>query len=91
MNAEVDAAVLKWFKQTQANNAPTSGPIIIEQDKIFADKLGVTNFQASNGWLYGFKKRHGIIFKVACGESASIDTNTVDDWRQTALVKLLKE
>ena len=90
-NVDVDAAVLTWFKQTRAINAPTSGPIIREQAKIIADKLGVTSFQASNGWLCRFKNRHGIIFKVACGESASVQVTTVDDWKKTALARLLTE
>ncbi|GFN87424.1 tigger transposable element-derived protein 6 [Plakobranchus ocellatus] len=90
-NAAIDEAVLTWFKQTRAINTPTSGPIICEQARIIADKLGVAGFQASNGWLEKFKQRHGIVFKVACGESASVDTTVVEDWKKATLDKLLSE
>ncbi|GFN91634.1 tigger transposable element-derived protein 6 [Plakobranchus ocellatus] len=53
--------------------------------------LGVAGFQASNGWLEKFKQRHGIVFKVACGESASVDTTVVEDWKKATLDKLLSE
>ena len=39
------------------------------------------NFKASNGWLDKFKSRYNISFKVVCGESKSVDTETVDEWR----------
>ncbi|CAI6352429.1 unnamed protein product [Macrosiphum euphorbiae] len=39
------------------------------------------NCKASNGWLDKFKSRYNISFKVVCGESKSVDTETVDEWR----------
>ena len=39
------------------------------------------DFKASNGWLESFKKRHNIACAVACGESASVSSTTVDDWK----------
>lgn len=39
-------------------------------------------FKASNGWLDRWKSRYSITsFKIS-GESASVDMNTVEDYRQ---------
>lgn len=39
-------------------------------------------FKASNGWLEKFKNRHAIVFRALCGESASVDSTTVEEWRR---------
>ncbi|XP_052699761.1 tigger transposable element-derived protein 4-like [Crassostrea angulata] len=44
----------------------------------FAEKLDITNFKASVGWLENFKSRQGISFKRVCGEEKSVDTQSTD-------------
>lgn len=41
----------------------------------FAEKLDITNFKASVGWLENFKSRQGISFKRVRGEEKSVDTD----------------
>ena len=41
-----------------------------------------STFKASNGWLEKFKNRHGIVFRALCGESASVDSTTVEEWKK---------
>jgi hypothetical protein len=55
---------------------------------LFATNLGITNFQASEGWLEKFKKRHDLTFKKVCGESASVDPCISQDWKNE-LIDLL--
>ena len=88
-NANIDKAMLTWFKQARSINAPTSGPIICEQAKIIADKLGLADFHASNRWLEKFKQRHGIVFRVACVESVAVDTDIVNEWKKAKLANLI--
>ena len=66
----------QWFSRARAQNLPVSGPMIQERALEYAKELGKTDLKASNGWLESFKKRHNI----ACGESASVSSETVKDW-----------
>ncbi|KAL4153277.1 hypothetical protein QTP88_001110 [Uroleucon formosanum] len=79
---------MAWFTQCRQNNIPVSGPILKEKSKLFATNLGITNFQASEGWLEKFKKRHDLTFKKVCGESASFDPCISQDWKNE-LINLL--
>jgi len=51
--------------QCRKNNIPISEPILKEKSKLFATNLGITNFQASEGWSEKFKKRY-FTFKKVC-------------------------
>ncbi|KAH6929235.1 hypothetical protein HPB50_025202 [Hyalomma asiaticum] len=59
--ADVDKAVFTWFLDTRARNVPISGAILQQKAKDFASILGHDDFKASNGWLQGFKSRHGVV------------------------------
>ncbi|XP_041763089.1 tigger transposable element-derived protein 4-like [Anopheles merus] len=58
----VERCVLEWIYQQFDQSLPMEGPTIKAQAKLFSIKLGIEDFCASNGWLHGFKKRHGISF-----------------------------
>uniref|UniRef100_A0A3B3QH75 HTH CENPB-type domain-containing protein n=1 Tax=Paramormyrops kingsleyae TaxID=1676925 RepID=A0A3B3QH75_9TELE len=51
--------------------------------------LGHPDFKASLGWLDRFKKRHNIVFKAICGESAAVQQKQVDSWLKTKMRTLL--
>lgn len=74
-----------------ANRIPLSGSIIKEKAKTLAEKIEFNNFKASNGWLNRFIKRNGLSFKKVCGESASVDTNISENYKENVLSKLLEE
>ena len=86
---DVDAGLLTWFKQSRAQGAPISGPIVMEKAGELAQELGIDFVQCS-GWLGRFKRRHLIIFKAVSGEAASVDMSTVETWRGSALKELLQ-
>ncbi|CAF3815120.1 unnamed protein product [Rotaria sordida] len=64
----LDEQVSEWFVQQRAKGIPISGPILQEKARDIAESLGdqFASFKGSNG----------------CGESSSVDVQTVDDWIQ---------
>jgi len=86
---DVDDAVFQWFTNTRATNLPVNGPLLMEKADILAAKLGHPDFKASQGWLDHFKKRHNIVFKAICGESATVQQEQVDSWLKTQMRTIL--
>jgi predicted DNA-binding protein YlxM (UPF0122 family) len=83
-NQQLDQKVYEWFVIQRSKNIPISGPLIQEQARQIRQQLGAANtddFKASNGWLEKFRIRHGIQYRTICGESASVDIATVDEWK----------
>ncbi|GFO39195.1 tigger transposable element-derived protein 4 [Plakobranchus ocellatus] len=88
--ADVDKALLIWFKQARSMDIPISGPILIEKGEQLAQELGHTDCKLSGGWLDRFKLRHGIVFKTMSGEAASAKDIDTPAWEET-LQKILAE
>lgn len=82
MFPDVEKCLLEWIKQTLDKNVPINGPLLKQKFKDFATKLGITNSSASNGWLEGFKKRHGISFMKTVSESKTADQRICNQWTE---------
>jgi hypothetical protein len=83
-NQQLDQKVYEWFVIQRSKNIPVSGPLIQEQARKIRQQLDAANtddVKASNGWLKKFRIRHGIQYRIICGESAAVDIATVDEWR----------
>ena len=89
--ADVDKALIIWFKQARNQQVPISGPILMEKAKEIAEHMGLPSFSGSTGWLDRFKSCHGIVFKNVCGESASVSTTSTDEWKESNLKKILED
>ena len=46
----------------------------------FAEKLGISNFKASNGFITRFKNRNLLIYESVSGESSTVSKQVCDDW-----------
>ena len=78
-NEEINLAVWEFFKLCRSKNIPVSGPMLQAKAKDITNELGISEFNASNGWLESFRSRNNINFRSLCGESASADCNAAED------------
>lgn len=88
---DIDEAMLKWVTAARGKNLPISGPLMKQKAKEFADALGHEDFEASTGWLDKFKKRHGIVAKTLCGESADANVRDREEWIVNVLPRLIQK
>lgn len=89
-HVQLDKAVFEWFKQARAAGVNFDGTILREKALEITDKLGIDGFCASNGWIDRFKNRHGLCYRTVNGEAASVDTETVEAWKET-VVSIIKD
>ena len=72
--SDMESALFEWFKQKRIEGIPISGPMVCEKAKWFHEHLKIEEtFNASQGWLFRFKTRHGIRQLDIQGESLSGD------------------
>ena len=74
--------MLRWFNLARHRNIPVSDPMLQEEAKVLAERMGNTDFKASNGWLSSFKKHHNIKQFAVSGEAADVSEETVDSWKE---------
>ena len=79
---DLNKLIYKWFVQARAKNVPLSGPIIQEKALNIAEELHISDFKASNGWLDSFKDWYGIGFYRVSGESADVDSEIADKFKE---------
>jgi hypothetical protein len=82
VNEDLDQAVFDWLSRSWSKLILISGPILPEQAKIEALKLGINNFVESNGWLHRFKKRWNVSSLKICGEEVAVSPDVVDSWNK---------
>jgi len=79
---DLEKCLVEWLKEcrSRTRNVPVNGPILKQKAIEFSKKLGVDDFNPTNGWLDGFKKRNDIVFKNIVGESGAVDTTICNQW-----------
>lgn len=80
-NEDLDKKLFDWLMEARASNINVSGPILQEKARQEALRMGVENFQASNGWLSKFKSRWNLTTLKVCGEEAGVDPKILDSWQ----------
>lgn len=78
---DLETKLYEWFCNQRERNCPMNGPILKAKamdlfSKLYPDKR-TTDFNASDGWLTKFKRRHGMRFLKVCGEILSSDTTQI--------------
>ncbi|GBN14012.1 hypothetical protein AVEN_125600-1 [Araneus ventricosus] len=78
---EVEGCVRKWFIHCRYQNLPVSGLMLQKKAEDFAKELdSKSEFKASSGWLANFKERHNNVLRKLCGDSASVDASSYEEW-----------
>ncbi|GBN90732.1 Tigger transposable element-derived protein 2, partial [Araneus ventricosus] len=71
----------KGVRQQRSEGVPLSGPLLMEQAKIFHRSMNLTtDYSYTTGWLTKFKKRRGIRQLKICGDKASADAEAAEDF-----------
>ena len=81
-NEEINKLVWEWFVNIRSKNVPLSGPLIQAEAMNIAERLNITTFKASTGWLNSFRQRHAIVWNSVCGEAKDVDEETVASWKE---------
>lgn len=79
---DINDLLYDWYLMAVRKNMYPDGPILCQQAKEIAERLGITTFKASNGWLEKWKARHNIKRMVVCGESGEVKGETVESWKE---------
>lgn len=79
-NKDLEEAVYKWYVQQRSVKVKVRGIEIMAAAAKLADHMGVA-CQASTGWLWRFRNRHGIVNKLEHGEAGSADDGAVEPFR----------
>ena len=58
---ERETILLAYFKQARTANASIGGSHLKEETLHVAARQGIESFQASNGWIIYFQKRHNLV------------------------------
>ena len=80
VNPELEHILLDWF-HTMEGKVPLSGLVVKEQAAWFWQRMpqfrDLETPAFSDGWLQGFKERHGIKEFIRHGEAASVDERAI--------------
>ena len=88
---DLDAAVYKWYCQERACGVEVRGVELAASATKLAGQLGIADFQGSDGWLWRFRRRHGIRNLAVTGEAESADVESVAPFRQQLLDYIANE
>lgn len=78
---KIEEVLITWMRVIWTPEMRLNGPLIREKALELAENYKVDGFQASDGWFERFKKRFQIKYKTIHGESESVDTNVVENWK----------
>lgn len=80
-----------WFCTQRSRHVPISYEILSAKARqLYTETYGNDNFRASRGWIFNFRKRHGLRALKVCGEKLSNDQSAVDPFL-TAFAEKIKE
>ena len=61
---------------------PVDGTMLQEEALLIAEKLGISGFKTSNGWLQRFKQRYNLQKMANAGENWEVSEETLESWNE---------
>ena len=80
--ADLNDALYQWYQLCVQRNIYPDGSLLAEKAMTIAERLGHTDFKASNGWLHRWKVRNNIKQRTISGESGDVRSDTDESWRE---------
>lgn len=59
-----------------------SGKMLQEEALMIAEKMGISGFAASNGWLEFSKKQHNLHLIAIAGKDGDVKDETIESWNE---------
>ena len=88
---DIEKVMVEFLRMARDRGLVVTGPMLRTLALEEAEKKGIADFSASEGWLSRVKQRHDIVGKALCGEAAAVDPILVADWKSVRLPKIIKD
>ena len=79
---EIEDVIVKFLNLARERGMAVTGPMLRSLAEREAEKKGITDFQASEGWLGKVKARNGIVGKCLSGEAGGFSKAVVRNWKE---------
>ena len=80
---KTDAAMKKWFTEQRNNDIAIYSRLFRFQAVKFAQKLGETEFNGSDGFVSRGNERYNVVHRTISGEAQSVDLATVEEFKSS--------
>ena len=74
--------IVKFLNLSRERGMTVTGPMLRSLAEREAEKRGITDFQASEGWLGKVKARNGIVGKYLSGKAGGVNKVVVSNWKE---------
>lgn len=75
---KVNGLLWEWYVKARQLN----GPMLREEGRLIAEKLGEASFKGTDGWLAKWKQRHNVGLMSVAGEEGDVCEETLESWRE---------
>lgn len=80
-NEDRGRVLIEWIQQQRSKDTSLTGLLVMKQARIYHEEQYIEGeYEYSEAWLQKFKKWYGIKYLKICGEKASADHETVENY-----------
>ena len=86
---KINSLLWEGDMRARRSNVPFDGPMLTEEARLIAEKLGETSFKGTDGWFDKWKQRHNVAQMSVAGEEGDVCQQALESWRER--VKVLNQ